>query len=88
MALRHKLMNMSEKPITLTVGRDEALVLFELLVGFSNQPVLRVNNSAERLALARLHGALEKTLVEPFMDNYRAMIDEARSRLTAQSEMT
>jgi hypothetical protein len=86
--LRDKLMNMNEKPITLTVGRDEALVLFELLAGFSNQPALEVSDAAERLALVRLHGALEKTLVEPFMENYRVMIDEARSRLTAQSETT
>ena len=76
---------MSEKPITLTLGRDEALVLFELLAGFSNQPALEVRNGAERLALARLHGTLEKTLVEPFMENYRMIIAEARSRLTGQS---
>jgi hypothetical protein len=77
---------MSEKSTTLTMGRDGALVLFELLAGFSYQPFLKVSDPAERLALARLHGALEKTLVEPFMGNYRAMIDEARSRLAAQSE--
>jgi hypothetical protein len=81
-------MNMSEESITLTVGRDEALVLFELLAGFSNQRALKVNDAAERLALVRLHGALEKTLVEPFMGNYRAIIVAARSRLAAQSEMT
>ena len=88
MPLSHKLVTMNENPITLTVGQDEALVLFELLADFSKQPALKISNAAERLALVRLHGALERTLVEPFMDNYRARVDEARSRLIAQSGTT
>jgi hypothetical protein len=77
---------MVEDEINLAIGRSEALVLFEMLADFYNQPVLELSGPAERLALVRLHGALEKTLVEPLMPNYRAIVDEARSSLTAQSE--
>jgi hypothetical protein len=76
---------MVEDEISLAMGRSEALVLFEMLAAFSTQPVLKISSPAERLALVRLHGALEKTLVEPFMPNYEAVIDEARARLNAQS---
>src|SRR6266446_2685987 len=69
-----KLMDMREKGIQLTIGRDEALVLFEMLADFYSQPTLEIGSAAERLALVRLHGALEKTLVEPFMEDYRARI--------------
>jgi hypothetical protein len=78
-------MGVSEEAVTLTVGRAEALVLFEMLADFYSQPVLEIHGPAERLALIRLHGTLEKTLVEPFMPDYRALIEESRSKLAAQS---
>jgi hypothetical protein len=78
-------MIMREEGINLPIGRAEALVLFEMLADFYSQPAIEVSSPAERLALVRLHGALEKTLVEPFMDNYRALVDEARARLIAES---
>jgi hypothetical protein len=78
-------MGASEGTITVTVGRAEALVLFEMLADFYRQPVLEIGGPAERLALVRLHGALEKALVEPFMPDYRALIEAARSELAAQS---
>ncbi len=78
-------MGVSEEAVRVTVGRSEALVLFEMLAEFYGQPVLEIPGPAERLALVRLHGALEKTLVEPFLPDYRALIEEARSKLAAQS---
>ena len=78
-------MGVSEEAVIVTVGRAEALVLFEMLADFYSQSVLEIPGPAERLALVRLHGALEKTLVEPFMPNYRALIEESRSKLAAQA---
>lgn len=75
-------MEMNEHGVELAIGRAEALVLFDLLADFYDQKCLQVESPAARLALVRLHGALEKVLVEPFMPEYRALIDEARSRLT------
>lgn len=76
---------MTDSIISLEIGRDEALVLFELLADFYSQPKLDIPTAAERLALVRLHGALEKTLVEPFRKDYLTLINEARARLSAQS---
>jgi hypothetical protein len=74
-------MSIAEDITTLTLGRAEALVLFELLADYHNQPCVEARTSADKFALLRLHAALEKALVEPFMPDYRALIDEARSEL-------
>ena len=78
-------MPLNEEAVPLEIGRAEALVLFELLADFYSQSCLQISSPAERLALVRLQGALEKALVEPFMPNYRGLVDEARVQLTNQS---
>lgn len=70
--------------VTLVIGKTEALVLFELLFDFYRQPALEIKDDAERLALVRLHGALESTLVEPFAKDYGEIISAARSELLRQ----
>lgn len=75
---------MSDKKINFELGRDEALVLFELLAGFYDESTLDVPTPAERLALVRLHGALERTLVEPLQPDYRILLASARDRLRSQ----
>ena len=70
--------------ITLVIGKSEALILFELLFDFYKESSLQVNDNAERLALVRLHGALESTLVEQFSADYRQIIAAARNDLTQQ----
>ena len=62
---------MSDTIVNLQLGIDEALVLFEALADFHNQPSLAVPSPAERLALIRLHGVLEQSLVEPFRPDYK-----------------
>lgn len=76
-------MSASGDEIDLKIGRDEALVLFEMLADFYEQPALPINNPADKFALWQLHGALEKVLVEPFMPDYIARVDAARTRLKA-----
>jgi hypothetical protein len=46
--------------------------------------VLRIGDNAERLALVRIHGALEKALVEPFSKGYKQILGSAREELTRQ----
>jgi len=79
-----KLERMSDTVVDLQLGIDEALVLFETLAEFQNQPSVAVPSSAERLALIRLHGVLEKSLVEPFRPDYQQVLEAARARLRAQ----
>jgi hypothetical protein len=74
---------MSEGSIDISLGRDEALILFELLGDFSENASLNLDDAVDRLALARLHGALESTLIEPFDPAYDALLHAARERLNA-----
>jgi len=76
---------MAEEITTLTLGRAEALVLFEMLADYHNQPCVEVRPPADKIALVRLHGALEGSLVEPFMPDYRSLVDEARSELATEA---
>lgn len=73
-----------EAVVNLQLGIDEALVLFETLADFQNQSSLALPSNAERLALIRLHGALEKSLVEPFRPDYQNLLERARTRLKDQ----
>lgn len=75
---------MGDDNIILSLGKSEALVLFDLLADFYKQPVLEVRDNAERLALVRLHGAVETALVEPFSEDYRDILSRARADLTRQ----
>ena len=70
--------------MTIHLDKDEALVLFSLLADFYEQKCLEVPSAAERLALVRLHGALEKALVEPFQPDYLALLADAKTSLIAQ----
>jgi hypothetical protein len=67
--------------VTLTIGKAEALILFELLADFQRQTALPIKDNADRLALLRVHGALESTLVEPFSKEYDQILIAARARL-------
>ena len=74
----------SKETVILIIGKPEALILFELLHDFHRQPTLQIKDDAERLALARVHGALESTLVEPFSKDYAEIISAARRNLLQQ----
>src|SRR6266480_1727641 len=63
-----------KETVTLIIGKAEALILFELLFDFYRQPALEIKDDAQRLALVRVHGALESTLVEPFTHDYGEII--------------
>jgi hypothetical protein len=65
-----------DEPVTLALERCEALVLFELLADFYEGASLPVHDEADRLALVRLHGALEKALIEPFSPDYKRIIEQ------------
>jgi hypothetical protein len=76
---------MNDQKVLLEIGEDEALLLFELFADFYDQSTLEIPSVSERLALARLHGALQKTLVLPFAKNYQDLSNAARLRLAAQA---
>jgi hypothetical protein len=68
--------------VTLELGKDECLVLFELLSRtFQDDAPLETKFEGELQALLMLQGLLEKQLVEPFAPNYLKLVDDARQRL-------
>jgi hypothetical protein len=75
---------MENEIVTLTIGKAEALMLFELLGDFRSQTELHVKDHAERVSLRVLQCALEKTLVEPFSKDYPAIFARARDHLIRQ----
>jgi len=70
--------------VQLELGRDEAVVLFELLADFQYEATLAIPSTAERLALHRLGGALESVLVDPFRPDYLDILSAARRSLSEQ----
>jgi hypothetical protein len=79
-----KLMTIPKDTLTVTIGKAEALILFELLADFHRQNVLPIKDNADRLALVRMHGALESTLTEPFSKEYDQILEAARTCLLSE----
>jgi hypothetical protein len=68
--------------ITLSIGRDEAYVLFELLADLQGGEIsLDISPQEAHLAISLLQGALESTLIAPLQPNYKELLEEARRRL-------
>ncbi|MCG8556724.1 MAG: hypothetical protein MJD61_15775 [Proteobacteria bacterium] len=65
----------------LELTSDEALVFFEWLSRLDERDALPVEDPAEEQVLWRLHGQLEKTLVEPFRSDYDALLKDARKKV-------
>jgi hypothetical protein len=70
--------------ITVELGDDEALVLFELLHRWETDGKLQVIDPSERHALERLQGAFERTLVAPLRSDYDAHLEAARASVMAR----
>jgi hypothetical protein len=71
-------MNQSDQ---ITLSRDVALVLFDLLSRAGPNGTLRPVDSADQRALWALEGELERLLPEPFQPNYAELVRAARDRL-------
>jgi len=70
-----------DEKVQLTIGKDEALILFELLTDFFDEPAVVLKDNADRMALSRLGGSLDKALVGPFLRDYKEIVESARKRL-------
>ncbi len=73
---------MESNEVTITLNKDEALVLFEFLSRFNESDNKEIfQDQTEEKILWVIEGQLEKILVEPFMPNYQDIIQEARNRI-------
>ena len=71
---------MKEDQITITLKKDEALVLFEFVTKLTKE-IHHKDNNSDTYALWALENSLEVELAEPFLPNYDKIITEAKKRL-------
>ena len=74
-------MTSTDSPVKIELTLDEALVLFDMLHRFEKTERLEIQHPAEEQALWGLSNLLERELVEPFMEDYDKILDQARARL-------
>jgi hypothetical protein len=72
-----------EADVTITLTRNEAIVLFELLTRYSDGPEeLRIDDQSEQRVLWDMQCQLENTLHEPINNrDYEKRLEEARSKV-------
>ena len=77
---------MSEN-ITITLSREEGLVLFEFFARFGeDDDDFTLRHTAEYLAFMRMSAQLDKMFVEPFDPKYKDLLRAARDRVAAGYE--
>jgi len=64
--------------ITVTLSREQALVLFDFLSRFTDAEHLSIEDQAETRVLWDLLADLETVLDEPFQENYAELLSKAR----------
>ena len=70
-----------EQEITLTLSKEQALVLFEFLSRFNQDEHKEIfEDQSEEKMLWILEGQLQSILVEPFMPDYLDIILDARNK--------
>ncbi|MGZ3601476.1 MAG: hypothetical protein ACXWQR_14935 [Ktedonobacterales bacterium] len=74
--------------VTIPLTSEEALVLFELLSRWVevDTPQISLEHPAEYRVLWDILAVLEKTLVEPFMPDYRELVENARRIVRGDEE--
>ncbi len=72
--------------IAVHLSRDEALVLFEFFARFDQDNQFRLRNNSEFVAFMKIAGQLEKTLSEPFQENYLDLLASAQANLAVGYE--
>ena len=72
---------MKQNQIDISITKDEAVVLFEILSRFSDKDKLNIEHKSEEKVLWDLHCILEKILSEPFAYNYKEVLEKARNNI-------
>lgn len=68
--------------VVISLSKAEALVLFEWLSRTDSRDALSFEHDAEEATVWRLHGQLEKMLVEPLVPEYKQIVELARKAVT------
>ena len=76
----------SKNKIALSLSKEEAIVIFEILSRAEDESELKAIDQAEQQALSNLLCLLEKKLEEPLCDNYNSILDDAKQALLTVDE--
>ena len=68
-------------PVSVTLERHVALVLFEFLSRLSDADEFMAEDRADQVAIWTRVGSLESILVEPFDPKYQELLIQARQRV-------
>ncbi len=66
--------------------KNELLVLFEFLYRFSETDTLAFSHHSEAVVLDHIGAILERSLPEPFKEDYPQVLQKARSQVFEQYE--
>lgn len=73
---------MPAEELTITLSKDEAIVLFEFLARFNDKADDAVfEDQAEQRVLWDIESTLETKLSEPFYPNYASIVQQARTNI-------
>lgn len=72
---------LEQNVVKIEVETDEALILFELL---TSDRLKNVIDAVETVVLANTLAALERVLVEPFREDYTALVADARKSVLSR----
>ncbi|MBK1656550.1 hypothetical protein [Allochromatium vinosum] len=70
----------------MNLSKDDLLVLFEFLHRFCETEKIAFSHYAEAVVLDKIDGQLERTLSEPFMEDYPKLLGQARDRILKEYE--
>ncbi len=74
-------MSQSIHELSITLSKDEALVLSGFFARFEENSEFVLRNNAEFLAFSKISAQLDKVLIEPLEKDYQARVQAARARL-------
>ncbi|HZK82918.1 MAG TPA: hypothetical protein VFC46_17680 [Humisphaera sp.] len=75
-----------DQNITISLSRDEAVVLLEFFARFDERDEFVLRHNAEYLAFSRISAQLDEALVEPFKTHWDELLIAARNRLASGYE--
>jgi hypothetical protein len=79
-------MNTTEETIHISLSKHQALVLFEWLTKQDESDTFKYDHDAEQCIVWKLQAQLERTLVEPFREDYLSKLEQARNKVAAESK--
>ena len=77
---------MNGETVNISLSREEALTLFEMLFRYEQEQKLPKKNEAENEVLWNLMTYLEESLREPFGAEYEELFLQAREKLMRRSQ--